>query len=119
MEFQCYKYITIKLFKLRYLLPLLLYSQMINLIYEISRCKVRVLSDIHVQGEILACQTGNVLYCICTIQGWMNEITHYDPEDYHINLTHSIYVTLDGSTLRLQTPKQVIARGDNKLKKLF
>jgi len=37
-------------------------------------------------------------------QGWMNEILMYDPDTYHISNTNSVFVTLDGSTLRLQTP---------------
>ena len=40
----------------------------------------------------------------------MNELMHYDPENYHINQTHSIYVQLEGTTLRLQRPKQNIAK---------
>lgn len=35
----------------------------------------------------------------------MNELQSYNPDDYHINLTSSVYVTLDASTLRLQRPK--------------
>ncbi len=35
----------------------------------------------------------------------MNELQKYNPDDYHINLTVSVYVTLDGTNLRLQRPK--------------
>ena len=35
----------------------------------------------------------------------MNELQSYNPDDYHINLTASVYVTLEGTTLRLQRPK--------------
>ncbi|KAK6170117.1 hypothetical protein SNE40_018590 [Patella caerulea] len=38
-------------------------------------------------------------------KGWMNELMEYNPDDYHINQTHSIYVKLEGSHLRLQRPK--------------
>ncbi|XP_013384366.1 testis-expressed protein 2 [Lingula anatina] len=38
-------------------------------------------------------------------KGWMNELQYpYDPEDYHISQTFSIYVRLEGSTLRLSRP---------------
>lgn len=40
----------------------------------------------------------------------MNELSEYDVTDYHINQTHSVFVTLEGSTMRLQTPKQGIAK---------
>ncbi|XP_064627128.1 testis-expressed protein 2-like isoform X2 [Lineus longissimus] len=43
-------------------------------------------------------------------RGWMNEAAEYDPEDYHINKTHSIYVSLEGTTLRLQRPKTSIPK---------
>ncbi|XP_060076091.1 testis-expressed protein 2-like [Ylistrum balloti] len=43
-------------------------------------------------------------------KGWMNEIPSYDPEKYHINQTHSIYVDLESSVLRLRRPKTNIAR---------
>jgi hypothetical protein len=40
----------------------------------------------------------------------MNELSRYDVDDYHINQTSSIFVTLEGTTLRLQTPKHGIAK---------
>uniref|UniRef100_A0A8C7H0V9 Testis expressed 2 n=1 Tax=Oncorhynchus kisutch TaxID=8019 RepID=A0A8C7H0V9_ONCKI len=43
-------------------------------------------------------------------KGWMNEIVNYDPETYHATLTHSVYVRLEGSILRLSTPNHNIAR---------
>ncbi|KAK7507902.1 hypothetical protein BaRGS_00000867 [Batillaria attramentaria] len=43
-------------------------------------------------------------------KGWMNEITHYNPDDYHINHTYSVFVTLEGSRLRLQRPKTPVPR---------
>ncbi|KAJ8283674.1 hypothetical protein COCON_G00025240 [Conger conger] len=43
-------------------------------------------------------------------KGWMNEILNYDPETYHATLTHSVFVRLDGSTLRLSKPSRNIAR---------
>ncbi|XP_072167729.1 testis-expressed protein 2-like isoform X1 [Diadema setosum] len=45
------------------------------------------------------------------LKGWMNELTvAYDPETYNVNQTHSIFVRLEGHTLRLSRPKQNIAR---------
>ncbi|XP_024297718.1 testis-expressed protein 2-like isoform X1 [Oncorhynchus tshawytscha] len=43
-------------------------------------------------------------------KGWMNEIVNYDPETYHATLTHSVYVRLEGSILRLSKPNHNIAR---------
>lgn len=43
-------------------------------------------------------------------QGWMNEIFNYDPETYHATLTHSVYVRVEGSTIRLSKPNHNIAR---------
>ncbi|XP_042360706.1 testis-expressed protein 2-like isoform X2 [Plectropomus leopardus] len=43
-------------------------------------------------------------------KGWMNEIHSYDPEMYHATLTHSIYVRLEGSVLRLSKPNRNISR---------
>ena len=40
----------------------------------------------------------------------MNEITNYNPSQYHINQTFSIFVTLDGTKLRLQRPKNAVPR---------
>ncbi|XP_068606485.1 testis-expressed protein 2 [Brachionichthys hirsutus] len=45
-----------------------------------------------------------------TFKGWMNEITSYDPEMYHATLTHSVYVRLEGSVLRLSKPHRNISR---------
>ncbi|ELT97380.1 hypothetical protein CAPTEDRAFT_98974, partial [Capitella teleta] len=42
--------------------------------------------------------------------GWLNELYKYNVESYHISHTQSVYVTLEGSHLRLQTPKQNISR---------
>ncbi|XP_019939769.2 testis-expressed protein 2-like isoform X1 [Paralichthys olivaceus] len=43
-------------------------------------------------------------------KGWMNEISNYDPETYHATLTHSVFVRLEGSTIRLSKPNHNIAR---------
>ncbi|XP_068118438.1 testis-expressed protein 2 isoform X2 [Hyperolius riggenbachi] len=43
-------------------------------------------------------------------KGWMNEIHNYDPETYHATLTHSVFVRLEGSTLRLSKPNKNISR---------
>lgn len=40
----------------------------------------------------------------------MNEINSYDPEMYHATLTHSVYVRLEGSVLRLSKPNKNISR---------
>ncbi|KAK3575098.1 hypothetical protein QTP86_020702 [Hemibagrus guttatus] len=43
-------------------------------------------------------------------KGWMNEIQNYDPETYHATLTHSVFVRLEGNTLRISKPNKNIAR---------
>lgn len=43
-------------------------------------------------------------------QGWMNEMHDYDPETYHPALTHSVFATLEGSCLRLDSPRTNISR---------
>lgn len=40
----------------------------------------------------------------------MNEIYNYDPETYHATLTHSVFVRLEGGTLRLSKPNKNISR---------
>lgn len=40
-----------------------------------------------------------------TFEGWMNEMTFYESFNFHINKTRSVFVTLDGSMFRLETPK--------------
>lgn len=49
-----------------------------------------------------------------SFKGWLNELGSgssnagkvvYDPKDYHINATHTVYVTLEGTNVRLQTPR--------------
>lgn len=40
----------------------------------------------------------------------MNEAPTYDPETFHPSITHSVYVTLDGSLLRLAYPRANIPR---------
>ncbi|XP_004707335.1 testis-expressed protein 2 isoform X1 [Echinops telfairi] len=44
------------------------------------------------------------------VKGWMNEIHSYDPETYHATLTHSVFVRLEGGTLRLSKPNKNISR---------
>nr|XP_006125232.1 testis-expressed protein 2 [Pelodiscus sinensis] len=44
------------------------------------------------------------------LKGWMNEIYNYDPETYHATLTHSVYVRLEGSSLRLSKPNKNVSR---------
>ncbi|XP_061912086.1 testis-expressed protein 2 isoform X2 [Entelurus aequoreus] len=43
-------------------------------------------------------------------KGWMNEIQDYDPETFHSAQTHSVFATLEGSCLRLDTPQSNISR---------
>ncbi|CAH8572756.1 unnamed protein product [Schistosoma turkestanicum] len=43
-------------------------------------------------------------------KGWLNEILHYDPETHHIGKTFSVFLTLDGTQLRLQRPEHNITR---------
>ncbi|XP_049916433.1 testis-expressed protein 2 [Epinephelus moara] len=45
-----------------------------------------------------------------TLKGWMNEVHDYDPETYHPALTHSVFATLEGSCLRLDSPRNNISR---------
>ncbi|XP_076025828.1 testis-expressed protein 2 [Genypterus blacodes] len=44
------------------------------------------------------------------LKGWMNEIQEYDPETFHPALTHSVFATLEGSCLRLDSPRTNISR---------
>ncbi|MEE6507107.1 hypothetical protein FKM82_007968 [Ascaphus truei] len=44
------------------------------------------------------------------LKGWMNEIQNYDPETYHATLTHSVFVRLEASTLRLSKPNKNVSR---------
>ncbi|GCB65736.1 testis-expressed protein 2 isoform X1 [Scyliorhinus torazame] len=43
-------------------------------------------------------------------KGWMNEIYNYDPETYHATLTHSVFIRLEGTVLRLSKPNKNISR---------
>ncbi|TPP63431.1 Testis-expressed sequence 2 protein [Fasciola gigantica] len=43
-------------------------------------------------------------------KGWMNETSSYDAQTHHVSQTHSVFVTLDGTQLRLQRPRRNIAR---------
>ncbi|KAK5880938.1 hypothetical protein CesoFtcFv8_021795 [Champsocephalus esox] len=45
-----------------------------------------------------------------TPKGWMNEIHDYDPETFHPALTHSVFSSLEGSSLRLDSPRNNISR---------
>ncbi|XP_040296418.1 testis-expressed protein 2-like [Bufo bufo] len=44
------------------------------------------------------------------LQGWMNEMFSYDPEFYHPALTHSVFVTLEGTTLKRSYAKSNLPR---------
>ncbi|KAG8264150.1 hypothetical protein J6590_017168 [Homalodisca vitripennis] len=40
------------------------------------------------------------------LEGWMNEYgKEYRPETYHVSLTETVYVTLDGTKLKLSSPR--------------
>ncbi|XP_061612402.1 testis-expressed protein 2 isoform X4 [Phyllopteryx taeniolatus] len=54
--------------------------------------------------------TGSPKHLCKTTQGWMNEIHDYCPETYHSSQTHSVFATLEGSCLRLDTPQSNINR---------
>ncbi|XP_077595841.1 testis-expressed protein 2 [Stigmatopora nigra] len=45
-----------------------------------------------------------------TLKGWMNEVYEYDPETFQTLQTHSVFATLEGSHLRLDTPQSNIGR---------
>ncbi|XP_063748610.1 testis-expressed protein 2 isoform X2 [Eleginops maclovinus] len=53
---------------------------------------------------------GNVSTEPDPLKGWMNEIHDYDPETYHPALTHSVFAALEGSCLRLDSPRNNISR---------
>lgn len=40
----------------------------------------------------------------------MNEISSYDPELYHATMTHSVFVRLEGSVIRLSKPNHNVPR---------
>ncbi|XP_053327507.1 testis-expressed protein 2-like [Spea bombifrons] len=44
------------------------------------------------------------------LRGWMNEMFSYDPETYHPALTHSVFVTLEGPTIKRSYPKSNLSR---------
>ncbi|XP_039349321.1 testis-expressed protein 2-like [Mauremys reevesii] len=44
------------------------------------------------------------------LKSWMNEMYFYDPEIYHPSLTHSVFVTLEGSAMKLSYPKNNVPR---------
>ncbi|XP_037767404.1 testis-expressed protein 2 [Chelonia mydas] len=44
------------------------------------------------------------------LKSWMNEMYFYDPEIYHPSLTHSVFVTLDGTAMKLSYPKNNVPR---------
>ncbi|KAM4623442.1 testis-expressed protein 2 [Polymixia lowei] len=44
------------------------------------------------------------------LKGWMSEVHEYDPETHHPSLTQSVFTTLEGSCLRLDSPRCNISR---------
>ncbi|KAM4526334.1 testis-expressed protein 2 [Fundulus diaphanus] len=62
--------------------------------------------------QCMLCQTRNVslFNLLLHLQGWMNEIHDYDPETCHPALTQSVFATLEGSCLRLDSPRTNISR---------
>ncbi|XP_078273800.1 testis-expressed protein 2 isoform X2 [Rhinoraja longicauda] len=44
------------------------------------------------------------------VKGWMNEIYSYNPETYHPSLTFSVFVTLEGTALKLSYPRSNLPR---------
>uniref|UniRef100_A0A668S8R9 SMP-LTD domain-containing protein n=1 Tax=Oreochromis aureus TaxID=47969 RepID=A0A668S8R9_OREAU len=63
--------------------------------------KLSAMSDNPLDGELAN---------LHNLQGWMNETHSYDPETFHPSITHSVYVTLEGSRLQLAYPRANIAR---------
>ncbi|XP_034563137.1 testis-expressed protein 2 [Notolabrus celidotus] len=53
---------------------------------------------------------GTVISGPDALKGWMNEIQDYDPETCHPAMTHSVLATLEGSCLRLDSPRNNISR---------
>ncbi|RUS89809.1 hypothetical protein EGW08_002421 [Elysia chlorotica] len=45
-----------------------------------------------------------------TYKGWVNELSDYNVDDYHINKTHSVFISLEGSHLRIQRPKNPVPK---------
>ncbi|XP_056286625.1 testis-expressed protein 2 isoform X2 [Pseudoliparis swirei] len=45
-----------------------------------------------------------------SLKGWMNEIRDYDPETSHPALTRSVFAALEGSRLRLDSPRNNVSR---------
>ncbi|CAH1795034.1 unnamed protein product [Owenia fusiformis] len=43
-------------------------------------------------------------------KGWMNELSSYTMEDYHINQTNSVFVSIEGTALRLQRPRHNVPK---------
>ncbi|CAL8075920.1 unnamed protein product [Calicophoron daubneyi] len=43
-------------------------------------------------------------------KGWLNETLEYDAETHRISQTHSVFLTLEGSQLRVQRPRRNISR---------
>ncbi|XP_008115016.2 testis-expressed protein 2 [Anolis carolinensis] len=68
--------------------------------------KTRALQDALLLDDSVRRQPrdGNVL------KGWMNQMYFYDPEIYHPSLTHSVFVTLEDSSMTLSYPKNNIPR---------
>ncbi|CAL9698845.1 unnamed protein product [Knipowitschia caucasica] len=44
------------------------------------------------------------------LKGWMNEVYDYDPETHRASQSHSVFATLEGSCLRLDSPRNNISR---------
>ncbi|XP_028821340.1 testis-expressed protein 2-like isoform X2 [Denticeps clupeoides] len=44
------------------------------------------------------------------LKGWFNETHSYDPELYHPALTHSVHITLAGSSLQMDYPRHSVSR---------
>ena len=45
-----------------------------------------------------------------SMKGWLNELSDYNVDDYHINKTHSVFISLEGSHLRIQRPKNPVPK---------
>lgn len=82
-----------------------------------------LVKEVHMVCEVCDVQVGHFIckwaieimpehFCIHSIkpelflsQGWMNELLDYTPDTYHVSLTHSVYVRLQGSKLQMDHPR--------------
>nr|XP_046213059.1 testis-expressed protein 2 [Oncorhynchus gorbuscha] len=64
---------------------------------------VQALTEVVKQADTLSNESD-------VLKGWLNEMFEYDPETYHLSLTHSVFASLEGHCLRLDYPRNNISR---------